>query len=356
MSAEIHLLKGNDPVLLNDAARKLVDRLVGDAARDEVLAEFTGDDDDLGAVVLAAQTVSMFGDRVVVAHHLGRFGRSKVDDEDGDEDEPSRSVDGDLTPLLEYLGDPAPDTSLVLVWSPPATPQMRRGPVPRKLTDAVKRAGGTVSDHGTPAGKGASKWLEGQLDASSVTLSGPARRVVQDRLGEDVSRLGGVLRVLEATFGPGAGPLDPDDVEPFLGESGGVPPWDLTDAIDAGRVTDAVTNLRRMVHGGGRHPLQVMATLNTHFARMLRLDGAGIRTEQDAAALLGMKGSTFPARKALDQSRKLGSARIARAVQLLATADAELRGVTATPSDQLLEVLVARLAAMSGAAVSSRRR
>ena len=151
-----------------------------------------------------------------------------------------------------------------------------------------------------------------------------------------------------ATFGPGAGPLGPDDVEPFIGDAGGVPPWDLTDALDAGRVSDAVTNVRRMVQGGGRHPLQVMATLTTHYGRMLRLDGSGIRSEKDAAALLGMKGSTYPAKKALAATAKLGSARIARAVRLLAVADVDLRGRTATPPEQVLEVLVARLASLAG--------
>ena len=34
MSSEIHLLKGSDPVLLNDAVVELIDRLVGDSARD----------------------------------------------------------------------------------------------------------------------------------------------------------------------------------------------------------------------------------------------------------------------------------------------------------------------------------
>ena len=56
-----------------------------------------------------------------------------------------------------------------------------------------------------------------------------------------------------------------------------------------------------------------------------------------------MKGSTFPARKALRQSRKLGSKRIARSVELLAQADLDLRGATAVAPEAVLEVLVARL-------------
>lgn len=365
MSGEIHLLKGSDAVLLGDAVRALVDRLVGDGSRDEVLAEFTGDDYDLNAVVLAAQTVSMFGDRIVVAHNLGRYGRGRATtaDDDGPEaeadDEPGRTA-ADIAPLLGYLDDPAPDTHVVLVWSPPLTPQVPRGPVPKKLIDAVKAAGGTVSTHGTPSGRGVDIWLDERIGASSVVLAPAARRLVGERLGEDVTRIGGVLSVLEATFGDGVGPLGPDDVEPFLGDAGGVPPWDLTDAIDRGQVATAVSHLRRMVDGGGRHPLQVMASLNKHFATMLRLDGAGIRSKAEAAEVLGIK--PYPAEKALQQSAKLGSERIARAMRLLATADVDLRGRTGVPSTAVMEVLVARLAQLSGgrsgraAAVSQRRR
>ena len=70
-------------------------------------------------------------------------------------------------------------------------------------------------------------------------------------------------------------------------------------------------------------------------------------TVTEAAKLLGMKGSTFPAKKALAQSRRLGSDRIRRAVRLLAEADLDLRGAKAWPDELVLEVLVARLAALS---------
>ncbi|MCU0272805.1 MAG: hypothetical protein MUE34_06205, partial [Acidimicrobiales bacterium] len=57
--------------------------------------------------------------------------------------------------------------------------------------------------------------------------------------------------------------------------------------------------------------------------------------------------STFPAKKALTTARKLGSEKIARAITLLAGADLDLRGVRAWPDELVLEVLVARLAALS---------
>jgi DNA polymerase-3 subunit delta len=76
------------------------------------------------------------------------------------------------------------------------------------------------------------------------------------------------------------------------------------------------------------------------------LDGAGVTAPEEAASLLGLR-SAFPAKKALSQSRRLGSARIARAVRLLAQADLDMRGVTALPGETVLEVLVARLSRLS---------
>jgi DNA polymerase-3 subunit delta len=109
-----------------------------------------------------------------------------------------------------------------------------------------------------------------------------------------------------------------------------------------------------MLAAGERHPLVVMATLQRHYGDMLRLDGSGATSEAAAAGVLGMpKGkSTFRARKTLDQTRVLGSAGVARAVSLLATADLDLRGARAWPDQLVLEVLVGRLARL----VTQRRR
>ncbi len=324
----IHLVKGGDEVLLADGARDLVESLVGDSDRNEVLTEFSGDDYSLGDVLISASTVSMFGSRVVVARNAGRF------------------VAEDVAPLVAYLDDPAPDSTLVIVWERAANPQARLSPVPKKLTDAIKSAGGKVQDCGLPGGKGRQMWADDQFDAAGVQLSPRARKLIVERLGDDLNRLGGILTVLEATFGDVR--LEPDDVEPYLGEAGAVPPWDLTDAIDRGDIAGSVANLHRLLGNGARHPLQVMVTLQSHVERMLRLDGSGARDEKAAASVLGMKGSTFPAKKALAQANKLGSQRIARATRLVAAADVDLRGRTEQSGEAVLETLVARLAALSG--------
>ena len=58
-------------------------------------------------------------------------------------------------------------------------------------------------------------------------------------------------------------------------------------------------------------------------------------------------GSTFPARKALSQARRLGSKGLRRSVELLAAADLDLRGAQAWPDELVVEVLVARLAVVA---------
>jgi len=320
----VHLVRGDDPSLVRDAVRRLVDELVGDEDRSLAVDEHAGDEYECATLADAAQTPPFLtARRVVVGRDLQRF----------------KSAD-DVAPLVAYLADPLPTTSLVLVWE--------SGAVPRSLLDAVKKAKGVVVD--TSPGRSARDqraWLAERVAESGVRLDRAAVELVASTLGEDLDRLGGLLATLRSTYGDGT-TLGRDEVEPYLGGAGGVAPWELTDAIDRGDIDGAVHRLHRLLGGGDRHPMVVLATLHTHVQRLLALDGAGVRGDKEAAELLGMKGSTFPAKKALEQSRRLGSAKVARAVGLLAKADVDLRGVTGAPPEAVLEVLVARLAALGG--------
>ncbi|MEI6700803.1 MAG: hypothetical protein WCL38_03495, partial [Actinomycetota bacterium] len=162
----------------------------------------------------------------------------------------------------------------------------------------------------------------------------------------------GVLNILASTYGPAA-LITESDLSPYLGEAGGVPPWDLTDAIDRGDVDKALFTLQRLLEAGGRAGPEIVALLHRHFAQMLKLDGQSIRTREEAAALLG--GSPFPAGKALERSKQLGSDRISTAINLIATADVEVKGMSALDPGLVLEILVARLARLGGARTGTRR-
>jgi DNA polymerase-3 subunit delta len=109
-----------------------------------------------------------------------------------------------------------------------------------------------------------------------------------------------------------------------------------------------------MLEAGGLAPVQVLATLHGHFANMLALDGDDVSSERDAAAVLGT--APFVAKKALEQSRRLGSAKIAEAVKLIAAADLDVRGVSGLNPEVVVEILVARLARQTRPARQQRPR
>ncbi|MDH3681440.1 MAG: hypothetical protein OEV40_15995 [Acidimicrobiia bacterium] len=331
----IVLIKGDDETLVAQAVRRAVDEFVAGGDK-SLMVEEVGEadlvtdrgDPELTPLINAAHTPPFLTDRrVVVGRNLGLF--TKADQ---------------VAPLIELLADPLPTTDLVLVWER-ASSSNRLAPVPKKLREAIKSAGVEEID-AAPSGRGRKSLLDERLATAPVELDAAAKRLVADRLGHDVGRAEAVLEALASAFGEGA-TLNADDIEPFLGAASDVPPWELTDAIDGGDIAGALDKLHRMTHGGERHALQILATLHTHYQRALGLDGAPVADEKTAAAHLGMTGSTYPAKKALALSRRLGTERLTTVIGLLAQADLDVRGASAVPDGAMLEVLVARLARLS---------
>lgn len=308
-------MKGDDPSLLSQGLSTLLGQLAGG---DSLGIEHLPAEADLAVALEALRTPSLFGDRrVIVVRDVGRFDAAAVD------------------PVLDYLGEPSEESVLVLVAG--------GGQTNRRLADAVRKRGHVVDTSVPQRAKEKTQWIADQISSGPVRLSPSAARKLTAHLGEDLGRLETLLAGLAAAYGEGA-TVGEEELEPFLGEAGGVAPWDLTDAIDRGDTAGAVTALHRMLDGGQRHPMAVLSTVSRHVLALVRLDGAGVRSDAEAAALIGT--APFPARKALAQSRKLGSQSIARAVKLVAQADLDLRGASEWPNLLVLEILVARLSRM----------
>ncbi len=320
----VNLITGDDESLLLTAVSELVHRLIGDGDRSLMVDDFDDEEYEMRSVIDAAQTPPFLTEsRVVIARGIGRFGAD------------------DVAPLIAYLGDPLPSTELVLVGG--------GGRVPKSLTDSVKKSGANVVDTVPPTrARERSGWFEEQVIAAGLKLDQQALTLLSSWLGEDAGRVQGILETLVSAYGDSR-TLKVVDVEPFLGEAGGVPPWDLTDAVDRADTTKSLLLLHRMLRAGERHPLQVMAILHNHYTKLLTLDGANANDESSVAAVLGIKPG-YPAKKALDQYRKLGNAGVVRAIGLLAQADLDLRGAKEWPDELVMEVLVARLSRLAGAA------
>ncbi len=333
----IHLITGADPSLVSAALSALTRELTAQApaaADRSILLESHDAGVDSGearaaairAAVASAETLSMFAEeRVVVLRDV------------------AAATVAELEPLAAYLEHPSDSTHLVIT----AVGKLTKG-----ISDAIKRSGATVHNVTPPQQrKELIEWYEEQFTLAGLRIDPRVAPEVASWLGEDQSRLPGLLEVLVSTFGTSR-KLTLDDVADFRGEAGAVKPWDLTDAIDAQDSSRALQMLHRMLRGNEMHPHQVLAVLHTHYAKLLRLDGVDDLSPMDAAARIGSK-SEFQGRKYRDAARDLGHRGIAEAIALLAQADVDLRGVKDLPEELVMEILVARLCRMG---TSGRRR
>jgi DNA polymerase-3 subunit delta len=333
-----HLLKGDDPILRADALDALLDQLLGSddrtlAVEDLAVPGRASDGEPggadartsvVGATVNAAQSPPfMTAKRIVVLRDIGNLAA------------------GDIGPLVAYLADPLDTTELVLVSG--------GGTVPAALAKALKDAKAT--EHGVARSK-VEDVLADALEEYGVALRPEAVKAITTRVGDEVGRVPAIVEVLASAFAPGT-KLSADDVAPYLGEAGGVPPWRLTNAIEEGDVAGALDLVQRLLTATGpqqpkpMHPLQLLAMIHNNLRRVARLDDPEIRTDAEAAAALGGRMKDWQAGKLLAQARRLGTDGIREAYGLVAQADLDLKGARAIPEDAVMEVLVARLAALS---------
>ena len=329
-ASSVYLVRGDDAALVAQEVRGLIDQVVGDGDHALVVEEIgggAGDEINVGAVVDACLTPPFLVDRrVVVVREAGRL------------------LTADAPRLVEVVQDPLPTTVLVLVGG--------GGTVPAPLVKAIGAAGQIIDVTTSKAGE-RKAWLHDHLRAAPVKLEPRAADLLASHVGEDLGRVEGLLGALSAAYGEGAR-ITADELAPYLGEAGNVPRYELTDAIDKGDPERALMVLRRMLEAGGLAPVQVLATLHGHFSNMLALDGDDVSNDRDAAAVLGT--APFVAKKALEQSRRLGSSRIAEAINLIAAADLDVRGASGMGADVVVEILVARLARQTRPARTSRPR
>jgi DNA polymerase-3 subunit delta len=318
MSASSYLIKGDDASLVAQEVRTLLAEVVGDRDHSLVVEEIgggSGDDINVGAVVDACLTPPFLVDRrVVVVREAGRL------------------FTADVPRLVEVVKNPLPSTVLILVGG--------GGTVPAPLVKAITAAGKVIDvSVNRPGDRKA--WLHEHLRSAPVKLEPQAAQLLGQHVGEDLGRVEGLLGALAAAYGAGAR-ITVDDLRPYLGEAGNVARYELTDAIASGDPAAALGVLHRMTEAGGLSGVEVLFSLHRHYSNMLTLDGATISSGEEAAQLLSVS-SAFVGKKALEQSRRLGSARIGQGIQWLADADLDVKGATGLPPELVVEILVARL-------------
>jgi DNA polymerase-3 subunit delta len=346
-----YLVKGTDPALRDRVVDDLVTELLGGDDPTLALEEITipgranvGDDNDApagaeGRDVAVAAILNAAGSppfmtehRIVVVRDAGAL------------------TAGDVDPVVRYLADPLDTTILVFVAG--------GGTIPPALTKKLKEV---KAQERAPESEKTDKVLIAAAHEAGVLLTADAAQLVSQHLGEDAGRVAALVDVLAAAGDQGQ-TLGVDDVRPYLGEAGAVPSYLLTNAIEAGDPATALEVLHRLLTVSSpqqpkpMHPLQVMGMLNGYYRRILRVDDPSLRSPADAVVALGGKVKEFPARKALNQARALGSGGIRQAFDALFQADLDLKGARGIPEQAVMEVLVVRLARLSARTGGGRRR
>lgn len=322
---------GTDATMVYDALHNVVQSALGDLDPSFALQDFTVKDvtalgESAVAAVLEALNTPPFlvSRRVVVV----RDAQGLLADE--------------TAALLAWLASPAPDVILII------------GIVGAKSHKLVKAAREVIEVNVGTGAKNRVAFVNDTMAQYRVTLDTPAAAMIAQRVGDDVARVDALARLLASIYG--SAPLNAGHVEPYLGDAGGVPEWDLTDALESANAAAAITVARRMLDSRARAGVQIIFALQRYYLRIARLEGASVTSPDEAAQLLGM--NPYGARKILTMAHRLGPERIADAVHLIANADADLKGGVSfggkdLDSDQdvteltVIEVLVARLARLS---------
>ena len=333
MSTSSICVVGTDATMVYDSLHNVVESALGTLDPTVALEDFTARDSSAGEsatarLLDALYTPGMLVERRVVVVRDAQYVTSD-----------------EVKALLEWMASPTPQTVLVLAV------------VGAKSNKLVKAADEVLDVNVGNRQVDRQEFVAGKFAQYKVTADRNVVSVVVSRVGDDLARVDALARTLRTIYG--TAPLSVAHIEPYLGDPGGVPEWDLTDAIDAGDASRAITVARRMLDSKGRAGLQIVNLLQRHFLRLARLTGAPVRDADEAASLLGIK--SFPAGKALAAARRLGDVRVVEAVRLITRADLDLKGgVTFGSSDDssaadatdlmVIEVLVARLARLSASA------
>ncbi len=337
MTSSIIAVVGSDATMVYDAVHNVIEKALGERDPSFALQNFTvkdvtagGDSSVLSRIMEALNTPPFLIDRRIVvvrdAHQL---------------------VADEVAQLSEWMENPSPDTTLVVAV------------VGTKANKLVKGASEVIDVKVGTRPKDRALFITEKMSEYHVKVDGATAQAITARVGDDVARIDALARTLQSIYG--SAPLNFSHVEPYLGEAGDVPEWDLTNAIDKGDLAKAIIVARRMLDSKERVGLQIINILQRHYLRIARLEGSGIRDEQEASIFLGIK--TYGAGQALTMSQRLGAARVAQAVHWITRADMDLKGgVTFGGKDlntdldatdlTVVEILIARLAMMSRGARS----
>jgi DNA polymerase III delta subunit len=219
-----------------------------------------------------------------------------------------------------------------------------RGPGPRRLADAVDKAGGRIVAASSPQPGALAAWIEREAADRGLRLAPGAATALAQRLGSrvtqgDVDRrfLGrlavGELDKLALRHALDEGPLSAEDVAALVAEATPASVWALTDAVGERRSVVALDALDRLIDTTPEPVL--LAVLHRRIVELIELGdrlSGGMRLPA-AARAMGIS-SEFRARALAGQARLWSTDELQAALAALVDLDAMVKGVPGWAGDQ----------------------
>jgi DNA polymerase-3 subunit delta len=341
---------GEDTYLAEQALERILEQAIGDD-RQEALEVLYGDETRWEGVLSRARTGSLFAARrAIVVRRADQLRYEKGPAEEGDAS-PGKWRKGQAAraaedPVGDYLEDPSPDVTIVLVA---AKPDRRRNPWKRVLSEA------TVHSAEARKGRLLRSYVEEELRRRGLRVAPDALQLLLDEVGQDLRRLMGEVEKLEA-YTAGRKEIGADDVAAVLGPGLGRPLYRLGDAFASREVSGSLELLEGLLDGG-EDGLRILATLH----RTLRqVRGAGAMREArvprvEIGARLLPPNMQFKLDSLLDASRRWSDADLARALEALGRADRRMKRGADAAATLVAAVVEACRAGGTGRATSPRR-
>lgn len=296
--APVVLLSGPEEYLASKAAESIRAQ-VRTAQPDVELVRFDADTYEAGMLTMHASP-SLFGDwKIIEVAALAQMN------------------DAFLADALAYLPDPAPDVVLVL--------RHGGGNRGKKLLDALKSGPAPVVDC-QPLKKDTEK-----ADFVSTEFKAAGRRIDPDALRALVAAVGSQLPELAAAcqqlMADISGDITVEVVEKYYGGRIEATGFKVADAALAGRTAQALSMLRHAL-ATGADPVPITAALAMKVRAVARVHGARGSSGQ-LAREFGM--APWQVDQARKEAQRFSSEALVRCVQVLAEADAQVKGGSRDP-------------------------
>ncbi|MBY5162209.1 DNA polymerase III subunit delta [Salsipaludibacter albus] len=306
----VHLVHGDDDLLLHRATTDLVDRLT---TEDPELSFDVHDVADLEHLP-SLRTTSLFGDRTgIVVRGLEGL---KADDELKDE-------------ITEYVEAPDPDAVLVLV--------ARGTNKIRAIVNRVKKVG-EIHEHKRPADWKGDAWdalVRDEFARRDVRADRTVVAALRRHAGTDTSAIASQVAQVVATLEPDA-TLTAEHVDDVIGGHATESTFTLVDAVVDRDVVASLVALRGLLEADDE-PVMIAGALVWRFRQLLTIRAGG---DHRAA---GMSPGQFRRVQPL-ANRNFSPGELAWCQDRLARLDVDLKGGSALDAPLVLELAVLDLA------------